>query len=84
MRDDHNTGHIEISPAPDLYAVEFSFQQHLGISVILPATCALAAKAKAWSLFPEHKRLATGTHIHNVEYVEIDWQTGRCIVMKRK
>lgn len=75
---------IEISSAPDLYAVEFTLQQHLGVSVILPATCALAAKLKAWILFPEYKRISTGARVHNVEYVEIDWQTGRSIVVKRQ
>ena len=75
---------IEISPAPDLYSVEFEFDRHLGVSVILPATCALAAKLKAWSLFPEHKRNATNTSVHNVRYAEIDWQAGRSIVVKRQ
>ena len=52
--------------------------------MILPATCALAAKLKAWSLFPEYKRNATNTSVHNVRYAEIDWQTGRSIVVKRQ
>jgi hypothetical protein len=37
---------------------------------------------KAWELFPEHKRRASVSHVHSVEYVEIDWQTGRSIVAK--
>jgi len=73
---------IEISPAPDLYEVEFAFERQLGISVLVPATCALGAKLKAWRLFPEHKRNASRTTVHNVEYAEIDWQTGRTIVVK--
>ena len=75
---------IEITPAPALYAVEFESDRYLGVSVILPATCALAARMKAWRLFPEHKRLATVTRVHRVEYVEIDWQTGRTIVVKQQ
>ena len=76
--------YIDISPAPDLYVVEFAFPRHLGISVILPATCGLAAKLRAWTMFPEHKRTASRTNVYPVEYVEIDWQTGRSIVMKQK
>ena len=75
---------IEILPGPDVYAVEFEFERHLGISVIVPATCALMAKLEAWRLFPEHKRNAHRTFVYNVEYAEIDWETGRCFVMKRR
>jgi len=76
---------IDISPAPSLYVVEFEFERpHLGISVILPATCALAAKLEAWKLFPEHKRSASATFVYDAQYSEIDWETGRCFVMKGK
>jgi hypothetical protein len=75
---------IEISPAPDLYVVEFAFPRHLGISIIIPATCGLAAKLRAWTMFPEYKRTAALISVYPVEYVEIDWQTGRSIVMKQK
>ena len=82
-RNGHSIGtHIAISPAPALYVVDFEINRNLGVSVILPATCALSAKLRAWSLFPEHKRRASDTHVHSVEYVEIDWQTGRSIVAK--
>jgi hypothetical protein len=73
---------IEIYPAPDMYAVDFEADQQLKASVILTATCALAAMLKAWELFPEHKRLATGTRVFNVEYVEMDWETNRTIMLK--
>jgi len=75
---------IEILPAPDLYAVEFTFPRHLGITVIVPATCAPMARLEAWRLFPEHKRNASRTFVYSVEYAEIDWDTGRCFVMKRR
>jgi hypothetical protein len=75
--------YIEILPAPDLYAVEFTFPRHLGITVIIPATCAPMARLEAWRLFPEYKRSASKTSVCNVEYTEIDWETGRCFVMKR-
>ena len=85
LRNGHSIGtHIAISPAPDLYAVDFEINHNLGVSVIIPATCALSAKLRAWELFPEHKRRASATHVHTVEYVEIDWQTGRSIVAKRQ
>ena len=32
-------------------------------------------------MFPEYKRTAS---VYPVEYVEIDWQTGRSIVIKQK
>lgn len=76
--------YLNISPAPDLYVVEFEFPRHLGISIIIPATCGLAAKLRAWTMFPGYKRTATRTSVYPVEYVEIDWQTGRSIVMKQK
>ena len=75
---------IEVSPAPDLYEVEFEFAKQLGVSVILPATCALMAQMEAWRLFPEHKMNASAVSVYNVEYVEMDWESGRCIVLKRK
>jgi hypothetical protein len=87
MCEGHSNGSaepIEILPAPDLYVIEFAFPRHLGISVIIPATCGLAAKLRAWTMFPEHKRTASRTSVCPVEYVEIDWQTGRSIVMKQK
>ena len=66
---------IEISPAPDLYVVEFTFgrQPNNRISTILPATCGLAAMTTAWELFPEYRRDAVRTHVHQVKYVVIDW-----------
>ena len=75
---------IEILPAPDLYAVEFTFPRHLGITVVIPATCAPMARLEAWRLFPEYKRSASKTSVYNVEYAEIDWQNGRCFVKKRQ
>jgi hypothetical protein len=72
----------EIVPAPDLYDVEFEADQHLNASVILNATCALAAMLRAWELFPEHKRRATATRVYRVEYVEMDWETNRTIMLR--
>jgi hypothetical protein len=76
---------IEISPAPDLYVVEFEFPRpSLGISVVLAATCTLAAKLTAWELFPEYRSSALATRVFHVRYAEIDWETGRVFIVKKK
>jgi hypothetical protein len=76
---------IEILPAPDLYVIEFTRHSgDLGVSVILPATCAPMARLEAWRLFPEHKRHASRTFVFSVEYAEIDWNSGQCYVKKRQ
>jgi hypothetical protein len=74
---------IEISPEPNLYEIQFQFlSQHRGVSIVTAATCALAAKAKAWELYPELRRDALRVSVHRVRYVEVDWQTGRTLVVK--
>ena len=76
--------HIEISPAPDMYAVEFEVDGHLRFSVILTATCSLAAMLMVWERHPEYKRLTTSTLVRNVQSVAIDWKTGCTIVAKEQ
>jgi hypothetical protein len=56
----------------------------LGISVIVHANCEVVAKLEAWRLFPEYEQLASLTLVHLLDYAEIDWQTGRCFVIKRQ
>jgi hypothetical protein len=77
---------IDISPAPDLYLVEFTFgrQPNERVSIIIPASCGLAAMTGAWALFPEYKRRSKRTHVHQVKYVELDWLNGRTIVVKQE
>jgi hypothetical protein len=77
---------IEISPAPDLYLVEFTLgsQPNDRISIILPATCGLAAMAGAWTLFPEYRAVAKRTSVHQVKYLEIDWRDLRIVVKKER
>ena len=87
LRDGHSneeTEPIEILPGPDLFEVRFEFDRHLGVSVILPATCALSAQLKAWELFPEHRRRALSTTVYSADYCEVDWETGRCAMAKRQ
>ena len=38
----------------------------------------------AWALFPEYKRGSNRTSVHAVKYVEIDWQTGRTIIVNKE
>lgn len=64
--------------------VEFEFAQYLGVSVALPAACAIAAQLKAWSVFPEHRRRALSTTVYSADYCEVDWETGRCFMAKRQ
>jgi hypothetical protein len=72
-------------PAQDIYVVEFvRHARDLGVSVIVRANCEFAARLEAWRLFPEYKRLASLTLVHLLDYAEIDWQTGRCFVIKRQ
>jgi hypothetical protein len=72
-------------PNQDIYAVDFvRHSGDLGISVIVRANCEVVAKLEAWRLFPEYKRLASLTLVHLLDYAEIDWQTGRCFVIKRQ
>lgn len=87
LRDGHSnerTEPIEVSPGPDLYVVEFEFDRQLGVSVVLPATCALSAQLKAWELFPEHKRRASSTSVCSIDYCEVEWETGRYFMAGRQ
>ena len=73
---------IEISPAPDMFAVEFEVDGQLRFSVILTATSSLTAMLMAWERFPEYKHSTTTTCVRNVQSVAIDWTTGCTIVVK--
>jgi hypothetical protein len=72
-------------PNQHIYIVEF--ERHpgdLGVSLILRAECEVAARLQAWRRFPEHKRLSSQTRVSALEYAEVDWQTGRVLIIKRK
>lgn len=75
----------ELPTTDDLYVVEFERHEgDLGVSLILRASCEVEAKLKAWRFWPEYKRLASRTHVFLIDYAEIDWETGRCFVVKRR
>jgi hypothetical protein len=72
-----------VSPSHDLHVVEFErFSGDLGTSVIVPANCGLAAKLRAWAIYPEYQHSAKCTSAHKMEYAEIDWEAGRCVIVK--
>jgi hypothetical protein len=68
------------TPNQDIYIVEF--ERHLGVSLILRAECEVAATLQAWRRFPEYKRIASRTRVSALDYAEVDWETGRCFVVK--
>ena len=75
----------ESSPSPDLYCVEIQRSpQDLGISVVLPATCESMARHAVLRLFPEYKHDLVLMQVYLARYVEIDWDTGRSIVVKQR
>ena len=69
-------------PPANIFVVEFAFERHPGVSVILPATGELMARLEAWRLFPEHKRNASATSVYQIQFAEYDWQNDRFIVVK--
>lgn len=72
-------------PNQDIYIVEFvRHSGDLGVSLILRAECQVAARLQAWRRFPEYKRIAPRTRVSALDYAEVDWQTGRVLIMKRK
>ena len=72
-------------PTQDIYVVEF--ERHPGdpgVSVIFRTNCDAVAKLEAWRLWPEYKRHFAATSVHQLDFCEIDWETGRCFAAKRK
>jgi hypothetical protein len=75
----------ESNPSPDLYCVEIQRSpQDLGISVVLPATCELMARREVLRLFPEFKHCLVLMQVFLAQYVEVDWETSRSIVVKQE
>ena len=72
------------SPTPELFCIEI--QRHpkdLGISVVLPATCELMARREVLRLFPEFKHNLVLMQVFLAQYAEIDWDSGRTVVVKQ-
>ena len=76
---------IVSASAPELYCVEI--QRHprdLGISIVLQATCELMARREVLRLFPEFKHSFPLIQVYRARYVELDWDSGRSIVVKQR
>jgi hypothetical protein len=72
-------------PPKDLFVVDFFRRPgDLGVSVIVRANCGIAAQLEAFRLFPEYKQHSYDSFPHLLDYAEIDWQSGRCFVMRRR
>lgn len=68
-----------------MFVVEFERAPgDLGVSVVVLARDRIEALRKAWRWFPEYRWRATGGHVHECEYAEIDWQDGRSFVVTRR
>ena len=73
------------SPSLDLYCVEIQrIPKDLGISIVLPATCELMARCEVLRLFPEYRHSVVAVQVYLARYVELDWDSGRSIVVKQK
>ena len=74
----------ESSPSPDLYCIEIRrHSRDLGVSVVLEATCELMARREVLRLFPEFKHNLVLMEVYLAQYAEIDWDTGRSVVVKQ-
>ncbi len=68
-----------------MFSVEFlRSPQELGLAVVVLATDRLDALAKATKLFPEYRRYAPRGHVYRVAYAEVDWETGKTVIFKRR
>lgn len=75
----------DLPPSTDIYVVDFvRYSGDLGVSLILRAECEVVARLQAWRRFPEYKRLFSQTRVSALDYVEVDHQTGRVLIIKRK
>jgi len=73
------------SPKPHVFAVDF--ERHpgdLGATAIVLADAREAALEKVFKLFPEYRRVSRRGHVFEADFVEVDWETGRALVIQRK
>ena len=69
---------------PRMYSVDF--ENHLGdlgVTVIVLADTPEAALERVCKLFREYRRVSRRDHTFQVEYAEIDWETGQAFVIQR-
>lgn len=73
------------SPSFDLFCVEIQrYPKDLGLSVVLLANCELMARREVLRLFPEIKHSFMLMDVYLAQYAEIDWDSGRSIVVKQR
>jgi hypothetical protein len=75
----------KISHVPELFCIEIKrHPKDLGVNVVLLANCELMARREALRLFPEYKHDLVLMQVFVAQYAEIDWDSGRSIVVKRR
>jgi len=68
---------------PRIYAVDFKRRPgDLGTTAIVLADAPEAALEKAFNMFPECLRTGRPGHVFEIEYAEIDWDTGQNFVIQ--
>ena len=70
---------------PRMYSVNFEKRPGgLGITAIVLADAPAVALEKIFRLFPEYRRVRRRGHVFEIDYAEIDWDTGRDFVIQVK
>jgi hypothetical protein len=68
-----------------MYAVDFKNRPgDLGTTAIVLADAPEAAQEKAFDMFPECRRAGRPGRVFEIEYAEIDWDTGRNFVIQAR
>jgi len=68
---------------PRIYAADFKRRPgDLGTTAIVLADSPEAALEKAFNTFPEYRRAGRPGHVFEIEYAEIDWDTGQNFVIQ--
>jgi hypothetical protein len=75
----------KISPVLQLFCVDIRRNpRDLGLSIVLPATCELVARREVLRLFPEYWHNLVLMQVSLARYVELDWDSGRHIVVVKR
>lgn len=75
----------KIASVPELYCVEIQRNpRDLGVSLVLQAPCELMARREVLRLFPEYKHHFVLMQVSLARYAELDWDSGRHIVVRQE
>jgi hypothetical protein len=70
---------------PRMFAVEFERPSgRLVFTVVVLAVCPKHAIEQVFMMFPEFRRECFQGQVHEVAFVDIDWEVGRAFVIKRE